>query len=161
MGRNIYFCLTIDTFCFSLRPRFPKFWTFKLLKNFYFFFNFVFLNWSIIVLQCCVGFCCTTMWISYTHTHTHTCVYICMYACIPSLLNLPHYPPHLTCISSSRKWVAFGKRFYLVLPPGNRLRESSSARLLTLCQWGCRSVLRAGCTTHGPSLIGQSTGSQY
>ena len=38
--------------------------------------KFVF-NWRIIALQCCIGFLCTTVWIS------------CKYTCIPSFLNLP------------------------------------------------------------------------
>ena len=38
-------------------------------------------NWRIVVLQCCVGFCPTTMWISHQYT------------CAPSFLNLLP-PPH-------------------------------------------------------------------
>ena len=51
-------------------------------KNFSLFF--LFFNWRIIALQCCVGFCQTTMQIRYTHTHTHTHTH-------PPLLSLPLY----------------------------------------------------------------------
>ena len=46
----------------------------------YFFLKFIF-NWRIIASQWCVGFCCTTRWISYMSTY------------IPSLMRLPPIHP--------------------------------------------------------------------
>ena len=45
----------------------------------------VFLNWSIVDLQCCVSFRCTAKCVYihiytqiYIHMHTHTCMYVCV-----------------------------------------------------------------------------------
>ena len=43
----------------------------------YHFKKFIYFKWRVIALQCCVGFCHTSIWVS------------CRYACYPSLLNLP------------------------------------------------------------------------
>ena len=46
-------------------------------------------NWRIIASQCYIGFCCTTMWVSYKHIH------------IPSLWSLPPSPPSCPSRSST------------------------------------------------------------
>ena len=54
-------------------------------------FCFCFFNWRKIALQCFVGFCHTTMWISHKYTY------------VPCLLNLlPHTSPHPTALGSHR-----------------------------------------------------------
>ena len=46
--------------------------------------QFFFLNWRIIALQCCVGFCHIALWISQKYT------------CVPSLLNPSSHPSRLS-----------------------------------------------------------------
>ena len=41
-------------------------------------FNYLFFNWWKIALLCCVGFCCTSMWISWIQTYVHVCVCVCV-----------------------------------------------------------------------------------
>ena len=52
----------------------------KRFAGIFFFFFIIYLlfllNGTIVVLQCCVNFCSTTSWFSYTHTHTH--IYTCI-----------------------------------------------------------------------------------
>ena len=52
----------------------------RFLWEFFFFKTLFIFNWRIIALQCCVGFCLTSAWIS------HRCTYV------PLLLNLPPAP---------------------------------------------------------------------
>ena len=40
------------------------------LKRLFFFFWFLIFYWSIVDLQCCVNFCCTAQWFSYTYIHS-------------------------------------------------------------------------------------------
>ena len=36
------------------------------------------LNWSVVDLQCCINYCCTAKWFSYTLIYTHSVIHICI-----------------------------------------------------------------------------------
>ena len=75
--------------------------TYRAIQITHFFFA-LFFNWSIIALQCCLGLCCTTTWIS------------CKYTYIPTPLSLPDPSPPghrraagwALCSTAASHWLA-------------------------------------------------------
>ena len=89
-------------------------------RKFYLFY--FILYWSVISLQC-VGFCCTTKWISYMCIAICMCVYIYIYISPLSLEPPSHPPPYPTPLDHhwAPSW-ATGR--ILNTGPGHRLRVS-------------------------------------
>ena len=96
-------------------------------------FNLVF-NWRIFALQCCLGFCRTTVQIhhDYIHMYIHTCVCVCSLPCkAPSPLS-----PHPISLSQSAR---LGSLLYTSFPLGICFTHDTVYMSTLLSQYGLPS----------------------
>ena len=121
------------------------------------FFKNLFLNWRIIALQCRVGFCCTSTWISYKYT------YMYKYTYISSLLSLNLPLPHPTLLHANVCTKLFQSCLTLCDPmdcslPGSSVHGILQARVLelvTISSSRASSQRRDGISlSYNPALAG-------
>ena len=99
-------------------------------------------NWRIIASQCYIGFCCTTMWVSYKHIH------------IPSLWSLPPSPPSCPLGHPQSTELSFPLAIYFTHGSVNAaLSIRPILETSCLCYTGYRPrVSPAGCLSKQPKV---------